>query len=519
MPLFIPTGRTNPSEHLADKYVTFDDLVKYTLYYDPDYYTGSTINGVNMATASQAELERARKNIVTSGATASEIPWFKKNRAWADGHAAGIKSNLGVRWEDTTEFNPYVFMQGGLLRNFNVKYDGTDAQWNKLRTTGNYGFRIKLKNSENIYTLTITWSTTYLAWVIELKNGTTTIYTSRITPKSSFYITDAGFITSDVEYIEWYSKPTFSSSSSSDNVSVVENVTVNYGYDEDNWGGNASIVYGQRTNISNIITSSVIAERNYWYTGMQEIDSIASNYNITAVLEIDTRVIISPAVIPKITVTVPYSFAYPNNSVHDVTTMKISVVGDIHSTWAETVASTTINGPAFGVQLLTGETTITFDNLIGEEFDDYYLKVEIPNYAHDRGYTVDRGIMQIFNEDYLAGVQVSGTTQMSKAVYVGGISVSSIDFDGYWQYRDGYNPQYDDPSTKYIRQPFVADDIASASSVNTFIHLTGSEGTQSYRINANAKWLDWHTNQFEELGNLPFNTIVSTDAFNKWFEN
>lgn len=98
MPLFVPTGRTNTSEHLADKYISFDDLSKYTLYRDVEYldYWGML---PEVFSGKSGE-------IITEAKMSNDFVDFKpRTHAWAS------KPKLGVRWGDTKEFNPTVSFQ------------------------------------------------------------------------------------------------------------------------------------------------------------------------------------------------------------------------------------------------------------------------------------------------------------------------------------------------------------------------------------------------------------------------
>lgn len=511
MPLYIPLDRTGNTEHLADKYVTFDDLRKYTLYYDKENgtYTGSTINGADISATGTTAYSRAIKNIVTSGAVIDEVPYFKENRPFANGSISGVPSRLGVRWADTTEFNPYCFFWGLTNSGFNVMGDdGTERVWWLLNDPeGEYRFHIKFKGDTAIYTV----GASYInygsdgAWDFFMSGGGISETGVTTGVQDPGFFANTALTMRDVEYIEWYEKPTFTSFNEnvvvcSDSIKIVFSVASEDG-DSDYWSYSCNINFGETVYIDSFLSDVKINERNKTLPSMWEIEpaQLASNFNITTYIDNRTKITVHEGGTPqggKATITVPYEITYDGNIHNSGDSFEVSLIADLGGT-GETISNSRINIPETG-ETFSGTIEFTADT---SWYGSAYVKCVALQYAHDGGSVLNSpsGATN-YSTDMVCGIHLSGITAEHMAIYPTGpvtaatgtfSNITAVTFDGFWEKIPSAGPyeQHYLPSNN-------AGNIArnSTLSAQTYSFNIAAENTYqvplkiAYRMYHNAGW-------------------------------
>ncbi len=502
MPMLIPTGTTAVNE-LKDKYISFNDFSAYTLYYDSYYYTGSTLT------------EDERNRLITKeNITERAWPTFFTPRTHPWG---GTGTTRGVRWDDTTEFNPYIYIGYVFVDEPTVEltsngttYTGNDALQRlgsnlSMSIASNSTYRL----AENCY-FNLNYLSSSRKWELSLNDTADFSITRRSTDMYApfnFYqeylnssyqsprkmlrnsmITAGGTIrnwqTSSLTYeIKFYVMP--ENAYSDDPWQYVE---------EDWWWYKEfSIAANSIFDVYAMINSDDIFQRNKYADA--DLAYLASRCNLIGGVHIKPIIMASDGTVPPTRIDtiiyVPYSISFPS-AIHDEVHIRFncSSLDDL------TYHSEQIITIPYGVQNSSG--TIEFTVQENTEVDYVRVKATVVDYAHELGLSVVRPGVDRTEPDTDtickikqggAGLYYVGPFAPSGSTTPISLSSSGMTFDNVWSAtQDPYSP-YEIYNT--------GKDNARWSALGPFIVGYVNTGfiPQHTTETVNFTWERWHDNQ------------------------
>lgn len=539
MPLYIPLDRTGNTEHLADKYVTFDDLRKYTLYYSGASY----INEV--AIDDTTSVKGGANEIVVSGspAMASQIPYFKQNRPWKTG-----KSRLGSRWADTTEFCPYIrpslieIHTEGITYIKNGTEYGATTFFNDVRV-GTIQFNFRWYDSAGTEVLRVTaynypggdtgrcrfeywvysgntsltndeYYTYPLGEAIDIDNILSGRTVDAVAIKYELYI-DEGQLPSgcsaltanpSVKAFLYHGDPAL-------HTDVLEYVFSDA--DIGNicpWYRLFSLANGTSYMVD---ATNVIAGRNK--DAMATVGTItrhASNYDIfNGIIVNAAGITISDGSVVTTTATihVPYEIEY-GDVFHETGSYINIELMDAHGENIDSVAIPVASGET----LYNGYVDFTFD---AEDYGTAVtLKCVVEHYAHGGGSITNASGVSYYDSDMVCGISMSGNTAApSKAYYPGGnpLSASTIDtptFDGYWE------PKQSSIYGEYVYMPSSDGNNVLYNSTLSALTQTAVSAGATINVPIKITWRTWHSYGIT-LSSFEINSSINSDyVWNSYFD-